>query len=165
MSHSCHNARMSHSVTTLNNHLKRLRKLEETITPIRRAILVVLNEASQPLTARQILEKICQQGVSAHRATVYRDIDLCLRAEIVNAYSFKNHAVLHYEIVTDHHHHLICEVCGLVKLVHPDEAEKGIELFEARVKNNLDFKIESHRLKFYGTCHNCDVKRKEHLDA
>lgn len=146
---------MSHTQLFIQKCIAQIKSHQETVTPIREAILLVLGQTDQPLTARQILINITQNGVPAHRATVYRDIDWCVRKGFINSYTFKDKPVLYYELATDHHHHLVCEGCGRVETVYPEEVEEGIKAFEANLANTLGFSISSHRLKFYGTCHTC----------
>lgn len=138
----------------ISTYLDTLRSKGGSITPIRKGILQVLKQASTPLTARQVHALLRQQGLTAHRATVYRDIELCAQLGLVESFTFKGKPVIYYEIVTDHHHHFMCEQCGYISQIRPEEIEAAIALFQTRMQQQ-GFDIHSHRLKFYGLCATC----------
>lgn len=145
---------MSH-VKKITTYLEKLEQLQCSITPIRESILEVLIASSQPICSKEILAQLKKKGVSAHRATVYRDIDFFLKQGIVNSYSFKEQSTLYYELVSDHHHHCVCEICGKIFSVVPTSIEKAIDLYTQELFDKKKFKVSSHRLKFYGRCKAC----------
>lgn len=153
---------MSQSNRQFNQHREELDKKGKIITPIREAILKTLCRAKQPLTARQILNSLSKQKVSAHRATVYRDIEFLTKNNLVNSYSFKDESVLRYEIVSDHHHHAVCESCGHVKNIVPEIVETAIDKYNDILLTQEGFHVTNHRLKFYGKCKQCNKKHNQY---
>lgn len=161
LSHTCyHHATMSQSNKLFKQHLNQLKKTGSVITPIRQAILNILCQASQPLTVRHILSQLGLDKVKAHRATVYRDIEFLTHHGLVNCYALKDQSVLHYEIVSDHHHHIVCESCGHVENILPQNIEVAILDYQNTLKKQKNFAVTSHRLKFYGICSTC-ISKKE----
>lgn len=153
---------MSHT-KTVASYIDILVQNQCAITPIRESILDVLVTTKQPLNSKEILAKLEEKGVSAHRATVYRDIDFFVRQGVVNSYSFKDQSTLYYELVSDHHHHCVCENCGDIFSIVPKEIEKAIDVYIQKLSSKKEFEVTSHRLKFYGICKACSThkKRKE----
>jgi len=152
--------RIDNKITLMKNNtyiqlIKRLEDDGENITPIRQKIISILCTEVKPISSREILNKMTEEGVSVHRATVYRDIDFCEKRGLINSYMFKDKPVVFYEIAGEHHHHVICDVCGEIQIIFPNKIEKSIKDFEKDFLKSNNFKINSHRIKFYGQCDKC----------
>jgi Fur family ferric uptake transcriptional regulator len=51
----------------------------------------------------------------------------------------------------DHHHHLICEVCGRVEEITADEVERWVHA----VTKRRGFRVTGHRADIFGVCVTC----------
>jgi Fe2+ or Zn2+ uptake regulation protein len=60
------------------------------------------------------------------------------------------------EDLTEHHHHLICTVCGGVEdFTVSHELERSLEKAMAKALDGTGFAAEHHRLDLLGTCATC----------
>jgi Fur family ferric uptake transcriptional regulator len=50
-----------------------------------------------------------------------------------------------------HHHHLICVSCGKITEFN----DHILEEFEEDIKQEHNFNVTDHRIKFYGYCEDC----------
>jgi Fe2+ or Zn2+ uptake regulation protein len=110
---------------------------------IKNKIVKLLERNKKPTTVVEILQKI-----PANKTTIYRELASFVKDGLINEIEFGD-GKKRYEIVTDHHHHLICKYCGNVE---------DIEINEKILFNSLEetnFKVENHSIEFFGKCINC----------
>lgn len=95
------------------------------------------------------------------RATVYRTLKLlneCSLAEKIDFGDGLNCKVItlfEHKFAHPHHDHLLCLSCG--KSFEFSNVE--IEKLQERVAKEYQFKVADHRLKIYGYCKNCHLKK------
>lgn len=133
---------------------ERLAKHDLRYTTGRRQIVSGLRRAGGPVTLPELLQ--IQSDLA--QSSAYRNLSLMEGAGVVRRLVHRgDHA--HYELaeeLTEHHHHLICESCGLVLDV----------TFTAATERNLDKAFESvaeaqgfvprhHVIDVYGRCERC----------
>ncbi|MDD2913432.1 MAG: transcriptional repressor [Candidatus Pacebacteria bacterium] len=120
------------------------------VTKARKAIVSVLFDSNCMLSSSQIISKLKEKRTVPSRTTMYRELLFLIKNNII----VKNTALKkdYFEIVKDHHHHLICLNCNSFKkiAVYNDLIKKEKEISR---KNN--FKIINHSFDFYGLCHKC----------
>jgi Fur family ferric uptake transcriptional regulator len=123
----------------------------------RRALLELLEGQSCALTALEIEEALRRgahrrRGVS--RASVYRileeleDLHLVQRVET-------GQAMVRYERVfehEEHHHHLVCDSCGLVMPFSDPALEQAIDRLSQRVPLAV---VSEHEIVLHGSCRQC----------
>ncbi len=133
----------------------RLREDGQRYTPRRRALVELLAEVDQPCTIPQLLER--RRGMA--QSSVYRNLAVLERAGVVHRILTTSDEFGRYELaedLTEHHHHLICEVCGdVTDFTLPPAAEHDLEAALGKVARRTDFKVQHHRLDLVGTCPNC----------
>lgn len=123
------------------------------VTGPRQAILKLLISANEPLSAKGIFDAL-PKPARANQATVYRNLENLQSTGLIRQVNFQ-HDHNHYELAINHHHHAICQSCGMVV----DIASCDITSLETQVKNVSGFvTINSHALEFFGICRNCDKK-------
>lgn len=120
----------------------------------RRAIVNGLKSADGPLTLPELLEA----APDLAQSSAYRNLGLLEEAGVVRRLVHGGeHA--HFELaesLTEHHHHLICESCGLVRDI----------TFAAKVERTLDTHFDAlaaaegfaqthHTVDVYGLCADC----------
>src|SRR5882724_1153047 len=82
------------------------------VTPGRLSILSILNKKHIPLSAEDIFKDL--KGKKTDYATVYRTLASFEKAGIIKRVDLHKDEV-YFEIVGDHHHHLVCTGCGTIE--------------------------------------------------
>jgi len=124
---------------------EQLREAGFRVTPARLALLELLARGAKPLSVPSILEKISSQ---ADQATVYRSLRSLVKAGLVKRIRIQPD-ISHYEYAElAHHHHIICERCGLVEdvTVCCEDPRPAVSSFSH---------ITHHSLEFSGICLAC----------
>lgn len=119
----------------------------------RRAVLELLDAQRCALTAVEIEDalRVAERRVS--RASVYRIVDELERLRLVQRVE-TGQAMVRYERVCDHdehHHHLVCECCGLVMPFADEALEQAISSLSARVP----LTVSEHEIVLRGECRDC----------
>jgi Fur family ferric uptake transcriptional regulator len=131
----------------------RLREAEQRYTAGRRRIVRILAEAGRPLT----IAEVQAAGERLPQSSVYRNLAVLEQAGVVRRVMAGD--VARYEPaedLTEHHHHLICTVCGsVVDVTLPAAIERRIDKAAADVADRTGFDPQAHRLDLIGRCANC----------
>lgn len=120
----------------------------------RRAVLELLEGETCALTAVQIEDALrgrARRGAS--RASVYRILDELERLGLVQRVE-TGQAMVRYERACDsveHHHHLVCDKCGLVMPFSDPGLERAIDNLSARVP----LAVSEHEIVLHGACRDC----------
>ena len=141
----------------MNNNEKILQELKKNgyrITKARSAIIDLLSNTSQPLSASNIYNSLSSTGLKINRATVYRELIFLSANDVVRHVRLPGKAT-HYEINSGHYHHLVCMSCNTIKNV---DLGKHLENHERQIYDKEKFKVISHSLEFYGFCNSCSRK-------
>ncbi len=132
----------------------RLAENDLRYTAARRAIVDGLKAADGPITLPELLDAAPKLAQSS----AYRNLTLLEDAGVIRRLTHgSEHA--HFELaesLTEHHHHLICESCGLVRDI----------TLEAKLERTLDDQFDElaaaegftqthHTVDVYGLCSNC----------
>jgi Fur family ferric uptake transcriptional regulator len=119
----------------------------------RRALLELLERQSCALTALEIEETLRSQPRAVSRASVYRILEELERLHLV-ARVETGQAMARYERARDseeHHHHLVCDCCGLVMPFSDDALERAIDELSGRVP----LAVSEHEIVLRGACRAC----------
>ncbi len=122
------------------------------ITHGRVALLKLLYKAKKPLSVQEILES-WSYGTPLNHTTLYRTLTDLSVAGIVDRIDL-NTGTAHFEYAPDmpHHHHIICNGCGLIE----DVEHCVMDAMQERLTRSSKFRsIYSHNLEFFGQCKNC----------
>jgi Fur family ferric uptake transcriptional regulator len=120
----------------------------------RRALLELLAGQQCALTALEIedaLRACSSRAVS--RASVYRILDELEALTLVQRVE-TGQAMVRYERVCEreqHHHHLVCDACGLVMPFSDPALERAIETLSERVP----LAVSEHEIVLHGACRDC----------
>ncbi len=126
-----------------------LRRKGYRITRQRRRILDALDTHPQSIEELHAILKL--RGEAVDRATLYRTLSCLTDLGVVTKTQFRDNTAkfeLHPE--GDHHHHLVCDRCGMVEDVILNESA-----ILKSIVNNTGFRILSHSLEFFGLCGKC----------
>jgi Fur family transcriptional regulator, ferric uptake regulator len=121
----------------------------------RRALLELLERQSCALTAVEIEDALRSTRRGVSRASVYRILDELERLGLV-ARVDTGQAMVRYERARDsaeHHHHLVCDACGLVMPFSDDALERAIDELSGRVP----LAVSEHEIVLHGACRACAV--------
>jgi Fur family zinc uptake transcriptional regulator len=98
------------------------------LTELRRGVLGLILEASGPVTAYQLLDRLKETRKSAVPPTVYRSLDFLIGQRLIHKLERLNAFVPCIE--TGHEHHaqfLICSECGSVAEIDDHAAASALE--------------------------------------
>ncbi len=126
------------------------RQAGRALTPQRRAVLRVVNDSEDHLTANEIYEAARRLLPSISFATVYNSLKYLKGAGLLREINFGK-ASSRYDRETGRHDHAICSRCG--KLVDFD-LEETPQLMRAAARRSR-FKPESIQLTLVGVCPSC----------
>jgi Fur family ferric uptake transcriptional regulator len=121
----------------------------------RRAVVELLDSQQCALTAVEIEDAL--RGGEARRrvsrASVYRILEELERLRLVQRVE-TGQAMVRYERVCEHeehHHHLVCDECGVVMPFSDKALESAIETLSERVP----LKVSEHEIVLHGSCSDC----------
>lgn len=118
----------------------------------RTAVLNILEQSDQPLTAEQIFLEMKEREIPGNLSTVYRVLDaltdkcMVLKLNIAGG----GRSLYEYNRMV-HGHHLIC--LGCKKILAIGSCPLGD--YEKTLAEKTDFLIEGHKLDIYGYCPGC----------
>jgi len=121
-------------------------------TQQRLAVAEVVFFAAEHLSAEEVARLVAKRGVAVGTATIYRTLDLLVRAGLVKEHDF-GEGFRRYEPLApgQAHEHCICSSCGKVKEFSNDRLERMIAL----LAEEAEFRPHHHRLEVYGLCRSC----------
>ena len=133
---------------------QRLRGDGQRYTSNRRALIDLLDATDHPVTIAEVLTL----RTDLAQSSVYRNLSVLEQAGVVHRVVATDEFA-RYELaqdLTEHHHHLICSVCGSVSdfTVTP-KLERELTAALARAAHDRDFRVEAHRLDLVGVCTDC----------
>ena len=120
------------------------------LTPQRRAVLDVVLESEEHLTANEIYEAARRRLPTLSFATVYNSLKYLKEAGLVREINFGK-ASSRYDRETSRHDHAICSRCG--RLVDFDLPETP-QMLRAAARRSR-FRPESIHLTLVGVCPDC----------
>lgn len=123
------------------------------LTPQRQAVLRVVSESADHLTAAEIFARAQEFLPKISYATVYNSLRYLKEAGLLGEITFGN-AASRYDRETTRHDHAICTACG--KLLDFDLAET-VSLMKLAARRSR-FKPESIHLTLFGLCPDCSEK-------
>ena len=132
---------------------QRLRERGERVTPARLAVVEVLANTEEHLSAEQIGERAEQLRPGIHRATVYRALDALGEFGLVT-HVHLGRAGTTYHLAGDlapRHLHLRCSECGKVL----DVAGDILDPARRKVLRDLGFHLAPEQVALVGLCADC----------
>jgi Fur family transcriptional regulator, ferric uptake regulator len=137
---------------------RRLRQGGQKLTPRRKSLLEILRAAVHPLTIYEILEQDSELAISS----AYRNLTVLEQAGLVHRVITRE-PFARYELaeeLTEHHHHVVCSSCGLVRDLPSDiNVERLMRAAGARA-TDMGFTPATHRLDIVGLCAECAKEAK-----
>ena len=136
------------------------------VTSQRRALVEVIQEASEHLDAASLLELARQREPNIDRATVYRTLELLKKLRLIDELDLMHlYGEKHYyEAKTERNHaHLACFKCGRIQ----EYSSPLFERLKAEIAQEAGFSIRVTRLEVGGNCSACgnDVATQEDKES
>jgi Fur family ferric uptake transcriptional regulator len=120
----------------------------------RRAVLELLGGETCALSALEVEDALRgAHGRPVSRASVYRILDELERLGLVQRVEI-GQAMVRYERVhghDEHHHHLVCDACGVVIPFSDPALERAITDLSERVP----LVVSEHEIVLHGSCRDC----------
>jgi Fur family ferric uptake transcriptional regulator len=119
----------------------------------RRAVLELLDGQSCALSAIEIEDALRASDRRVARASIYRILEELERLHLVQRVEL-GQSMARYEPLRGghgHHHHLVCDRCGLVMPFTDSGLERVIEDLSRRVP--ID--VSEHEIVLHGACNDC----------
>lgn len=133
----------------LSAAIARLQSRGHRLTRPRRQILEALFAQRRAVTAAELHSLLAGSG--ANLATVYRTLETLTEIGLADTVAHPGAERQYFACSLDHHHHLICTLCGRVERLD----ECVVEPLQAMVEARTSFVIEEHILEFRGRCAAC----------
>ncbi len=131
-------------------------KSEQGLTKQREAVLQVVRESENHLTANEVFEYARQILPTISFATVYNSLRFLTESELITEISFGNGAS-RFDKTTSRHDHALCVSCG--KLV---DIDIGVSpQLVNRAASLSGFKPESLQMTLRGFCSECQINNKK----
>lgn len=118
------------------------------VTAQRETIVEQFLRTRDHVSIDELLSKVRKRQPKVGYATVYRTLKLLVDSGLAVERQFGD-GQARYEVVGDHHDHLICMKCGLILEFEDDEIERLQERIATRLGN---FTVLRHRHELYGLC-------------
>jgi len=121
-------------------------------------VLELLEQSHDLSSAQDIYGKLRnEEEKPPGLTTVYRSLESLVSMGLVQAVDLGD-GERRYEVVApgEHHHHLVCRGCG--NSTHLDSCL--VENIEDAIKKQYHFEIDSHVFEVFGTCSDCQKKRR-----
>ncbi len=119
----------------------------------RQALLELLDSQPCALSAVEIEEALRAGKRPVGRASIYRILDELERLDLVQKVQV-GQAMARYEPVRGedvHHHHLVCDSCGMVMPFTDPDLERAIQKLSRRVPIH----VAEHEIVLHGACEDC----------
>ena len=132
-----------------------LRGHGQRYTPARRAVVEALERADRPVTLPEILAENDDLAQSSAYRNLAELVDAGVVRRIITSDEY-SHFEITDQLTGEHHHHLICTVCGAVEdFTVPTELEDLIDRASRVVARDQQWAVENHRLDLVGRCAGC----------
>ena len=133
---------------------EQLKGRQQRYTALRRKIVDTLGGADDPLTINDLQR--AAKGVAL--SSLYRNLSILEECSVVTRIMTSNGSAIFElaESLSEHHHHLVCSRCGLVRdIVVPESIEHGLDRQLVKLARKEGFTFRHHQLDVIGTCGKC----------
>lgn len=138
----------------LNILLSQLKQAGHRLTKIRRAILDLLLQTTQPLSCPELRDILTTKGLRANKTTIYRELAFLKKQNLILELQLGEN-IKRYEIASkEHHHHLVCLNCEMIEEIILD---KDLKNEEKNILADKGFQVLNHYLEFFGLCKKCQT--------
>ena len=126
-------------------------KLNYRITPARKKIIEIFSDKTNPLSAQKVSLLLTNKNIEVNKTTIYRELDFLLKNGFITELHINSGKKFYESSKLKHHHHLICNHCGVIEDI---TLKRDLAGEEKRLELEKRFKISNHSLEFFGLCAN-----------
>jgi Fur family ferric uptake transcriptional regulator len=134
--------------------LQKLRSSGHKVTPQRIIIITHFMDSNELLTPSDLYQKVRRINPEIGEVTVYRTLNILSELGLICLIHTREHTHSYISRPPEHHDHLICSDCGKVL----NFTDCNVVDLEKRLASETGFRIDDHRLDFYGHCRECARK-------
>jgi Fur family ferric uptake transcriptional regulator len=117
------------------------------------AVLHALGQVQGFVSAQQLHKQLTQHGSVIGLATVYRTLNTLVADGLADSLVNAGESLFRH-CSKDHHHHLICNGCGITVEIEAEQAEA----WASKVAKDHGFSDVSHTIDIFGLCKECSAK-------
>jgi Fur family ferric uptake transcriptional regulator len=130
--------------------LETLKEKGLKLTPQRRLIVDIIHDATEHLTAEDIISRVQEKMPGVNKSTIYRTLDILEEGGCVYKSETQDQTIYHHA-EEGHHHHLICQKCG--KIVSCNE--NIFSTVEKTLSEKYGFQVSFKHIVIRGLCGEC----------
>ena len=122
----------------------------------RSAVVETLDDLGCSVTAKEIADRLHDQGQDIGVASIYRTLELLDKLRLTRRVDAAE-GIARYEPLNpsgEHHHHIVCDSCGQVTAFEDPELERAID----RLAGRVDYAIDGHDVTLRGECPACRTR-------
>ena len=116
----------------------------------------IVETADDHPTAQEVFERARKRIPSISLGTVYRNLQLLVDEGLLSERKVDNRPA-RYEANRHRHYHICCSQCGALE----DLSIPYQKLLDRRVQKTVRYKLQEHRMEFYGICPQCQAGAQE----
>lgn len=124
---------------------------EIRLTSARKAILELLEQTQDHLTALQIHANLKSRLPSISYTTVYRSLDYLVQHKLITVADIGKGSPVYELVSLTPHHHLVCLNCIKIQQLE----HSIVEPFFEHLEDSKDFEVLTNHLVLYGICKDC----------
>jgi Fur family ferric uptake transcriptional regulator len=144
-------------VTDWTQHAQReLEREGYRLSGPRSAVVETLDDLGCSVTAKEIADRLHDQGQDIGVASIYRTLELLDKLRLTRRVDAAE-GIARYEPLNpsgQHHHHIVCDSCGQVTEFEDRELERAID----RLAGRVDYAIDGHDVTLRGECPACRTR-------
>lgn len=119
------------------------------------AVLHALGQAQGFVSAQQLHRQLTQHGSVIGLATVYRTLNTLVADGLADSLVNAGESLFR-DCSKDHHHHLICNGCGIAVEIEAEQAEA----WATKVAKDHGFTQVTHTIDIFGLCKACSKQNQ-----
>lgn len=130
-------------------------------TRCRAAILYILAQSEQPITADRLFQELSRRKITLSFSTVYRTLEALVDKNLVTKLAImgEDKAFFEYNRM-GHRHYLICLGCKKILAIE----HCPLKDYEESLKKETAYAISGHKLNIYGYCPVCQRMNNRFLE-
>ena len=122
----------------------------------RAAISALLENLEDFRSAQELHDELRRRGEGIGLTTVYRTLQAMAANGLVDTLRTDTGESVYRRCSEDHHHHLVCRVCGSTVEIQGGD----VEAWAAEVAREHGFSDVSHTIEIFGVCGDCATPQR-----
>jgi Fe2+ or Zn2+ uptake regulation protein len=127
------------------------------LTESRRLVSELIAARAGHFTASDLIEDARNRRLGIGRATIFRALDLFEELKLLERLDLPNGEHAYVACDPQHHHHVVCEVCGRSAQVE----DQGLLAAFDEIERRTGYQVDNHRFELYGLCPRCQTSRPD----